>query len=256
MEGNKSIHNGHRKRLRSQVSEHGFNNLFEHQVLEYMLSFVIPRKDTNPLAHKLIDKFGGFYNVLNADINELMVIDGVGERCASYITSFKQIFNYYQKSQIQIGDKVSNPSEAVLLCKKLLQHKQFEEIYFIGVGSKNEVIGFDKLEAGSLNKVDFCINKVAILINKYKCPNIIITHNHPSSATFPSSKDLLATKAIYFHCKLNNINFLDHIIISDDDCYSFKDNCIFDKYKEDYEKSFNSINLNLSSTNKGKVNEF
>ena len=91
---NKNIHSGHRERLRNAAAKNGINSLEEHQVLELLLTYTIPQKDTNPLAHSLIEKFGSFKNVLDAKPEALLLVKGIGVKTAHFLSTIKQFFYY------------------------------------------------------------------------------------------------------------------------------------------------------------------
>ena len=87
------IHENHRARMQERVAHNGMESLAEHEVLEYMLYLAIPRQDTNPLAHRLIDHFGSFCRVMEATPQELMQVKGVGPRSAQLISDIME-FGY------------------------------------------------------------------------------------------------------------------------------------------------------------------
>ena len=91
-----SIHEEHRARMQERVARDGLTSLAAHEVLEYLLYFSIPRRDTNPLAHRLIQHFGGFCQVLDASEEELMQVQGIGPASARLLHSFRDVARFYQ----------------------------------------------------------------------------------------------------------------------------------------------------------------
>ena len=122
-----NLHDGHRNRLRELAFKNNFKNMEQHQLLELLLSYVIPRKDTNPIAHRLIKKFGSFTGVLDASKEDLVQVDGVGNTTASFIASLKHFFYAYNAGKINSSSKITNVKEAVEYTEKLFKGKNIEE---------------------------------------------------------------------------------------------------------------------------------
>ena len=232
---NDNPHVGHRKRLRNQVLESGLDSLHEHQVLEYLLTFVLPQKDTNVIAHDLINHFGGFCHVFEASVNELKQVKGVGEVVAYFLYSFRDFFYYYQKSKNKVKTTISSYGEAKAYVANFLSNKPYEELYMICIDAKNKVVGSKMISRGTVNNVDVSLRGVTEALIKYNVSNFILAHNHPAGRCVPSLADDILTRAIYLTSKLNNSKMLDHIIIGEDETYSYFHDT---KKMEDYNKYY------------------
>lgn len=239
MEKFSHVHAGHRKRLRENILKSGLENKHEHQVLEYVLSFVIPRKDTNVIAHNLIKKFGSFKNVLHSSPKELQEISGIGEVVAVYLNTLKDVINYYNKSTPQTTTKVLNSYDVAEYFKPFFSNIKQEEFYVACINNKNEIIHYEKLALGSDNNVIIKIKDIMNILNKNLCTTFIVSHNHPEGNCHPSANDISFTKNLYISAHLAGFNLLDHIIIGSKDFYSFRDYGLF----LDFDKLINKIAL-------------
>ena len=136
----KHSHYGHRSRLRDRVSKDGLANFQDYQVLEYALSFVIPYRDTNPIAHDLINKFGSFAGVLEAREEDLQSVKGMGEVSAFFLTSLVQIFAFYQKEKNCKNKMLKNAVETYEYAKNCFAGSVIEEAYLISLLPNNKVL--------------------------------------------------------------------------------------------------------------------
>ena len=141
---NKNLHEGHRQRLLQQVHNSGLDNMTEVQILEFVLTLFIPRKDTNELAHVLLNEFGSFKNVFDATVADLVKIDGIGERTAKLITLMPAIFFHYRESGYK--DKsiyISNLNQAVEFLTDIFDSKVDEEFYIMFLAADGKLLKFE-----------------------------------------------------------------------------------------------------------------
>ena len=246
---NKNIHQGHRKRLRSQVAKSGLDGMPEHQVLEYMLSFVIPQKDTNVLAHKLIKRFGDLPRVLEASTTSLADVDGIGEVAAHFLAHFRQMYEYYQKEKGKIITTIGTPREAKNYVACFLRYKLVEELYLVGVDGKNKVIFTQRISSGTSNKNNVSIRMITDLVMQYKADAILVAHNHPDGKAVPSMEDDRFTRALFCTMGINGVKVLDHIIITNDSYYSYFSDNVFEKYKTEFKNIMDEKALARSEVN-------
>ncbi len=217
----KGLHSGHRARLRQNMLENGMENMQQHQVLEYLLSFVIARKDTNPIAHRLIDTFGDICGVFEAPVEELKRIDGVGEVAATFLHSFLHFSNYYHKARGKRITYIINSASTVILAKSLFAGKQEEEMYAVLIDDFGKVLGTKKLANGTKSYVNVCIRDITRYALLYNAKKVLICHNHPDSTCTPSAEDKTFTESLKEALKPNQLEVSDHIIVGIDGCYSF-----------------------------------
>lgn len=239
-----NTHQGHRQRLRDRVQKEGLENFHDHEVLEYALSFVIPYKDTNPIAHALINQFGSLTNVLEASPEELQKVDGMGEVSATFISSLIKFHSKYELEKVKNQETIINPQDTFEYMYKLLGGKLIEEVYVVSLTPKSKVIRFDKISQGTQAEASVTIRLITDAISKNKSNNVIVGHNHPKGDIHPSEEDNRFTKALVTSLMLNGCNLLDHIIIGDNkEFFSYRISGGIDAYKQEAAKIFGNPQL-------------
>lgn len=245
------MHEGHRQRMYEKL-EKG-DNLFDHEVLEILLYSVCPRINTNPLAHKLLDRFVSLYEIFNADVEELKEVEGVGDTVARFLKTVGL-------SAERIGRIGNSPS-----LKNFGDCKRFLKMRFYGKKTENIEIYFldrefrvkricvystaEKSRAAA--NLDSITKNIAVVH-----PNsIIIAHNHVEGTALPSEYDEEFTFAVQFICNMNGIQLSDHLIYrSDDEIFSYKDDGRLDKIKsfcgwKNFGKWIKSLNSTKAENN-------
>ena len=219
---------GHRERVRKKFLENGFNGLEDYEILELLLFYVIPRKDTKAIAKELIKKFKNLANVLKADTLELKTIDGLG---ASSITFLKmmgalpeKIYKDELKNQKLIKDdknKISDKEVLLSFLRNKIGYEDVEKFYVIYLSSSNEVIAFEESSSGTLDRSSIYPREIYKRVIMKNAKSIIIAHNHPSGNTCPSKCDIDITNEIAKGLKNFGALLLEHIIITRDSYFSF-----------------------------------
>ena len=225
-------HIGHRERLRDRVRKEGLKNFQDYQVLEYVLTFAIPYKDTNEIAHRLISKFGSFYGVLEADEEELAQVKGMGQASAHFVANLRNIFHYYEADRANIVSKILTPANAYGYIKPFLMNKLVEEMYVICLTPKNKIVAMEKISEGTNNEANVSIRLIVEKMNKAKVSSIIVAHNHPKGKATPSASDDKFTKALTTTLAITGCHLLDHIIIGEGkrEYYSYRENALIEEY--------------------------
>lgn len=220
----KGIHEGHRTRMRDRILKDGIESLQPHEVLEYILYAFVPRKDTNEIAHELIDKFGSFSGVLDAEYEQLIAVKGISEVTATFLTSLKGILNYYQLDKAKAKKKVDTLNKVVEYMQGLIGYETKEKAYLLLTNNQSELLATKLLSSGTVDQVGIYIREISELALRYKATGVILCHNHPSGNVSPSMDDIGLTRSIYTALRMINIRLLDHIIISGKKHYSMKFN--------------------------------
>lgn len=230
---NKNLHEGHRQRLLQQVHNSGLDNMTEVQILEFVLTLFIPRKDTNELAHVLLNEFGSFKNVFDATVADLVKIDGIGERTAKLITLMPVIFFHYRESGYK--DKsiyISNLNKAVEFLTDIFDSKVDEEFYIMFLAADGKLLKFEKLSTGNQNEVSISCKDIVDKATKYKPNCILLAHNHPNGYCFPSTDDIATTNKIVKMLMYHQLLVMDHVIIGTNGYYSFSQNNLIESIYE------------------------
>ncbi len=233
-----NIHKDHRMRLKSKFLEHGLDPLTDIQKLELMLFYAIPQKDTNPLAHALLDKFGSIKNVLKADYDQLMKIKGIKSNTATFITFLNSLLNYTEKP---FDQKVINSTAlARAYAKRLYFNTDVEQFYIICLNHANEVITCELMNTGTTDQVNVQIRNITKIAIDNKCNKIIICHNHPLGMATASDEDLKFTYSIICSCMLNTIEVIDHIIVGRDKAISLAEQVDLELIKQ---RAYNNVHI-------------
>lgn len=219
-----NIHPKHRQRLRHIIYNSNFDNLTEVQILEYVLTLSIPRKDTNPIAHRLLDEFKTIANVFEADYSSLINIEGIGSETAKHIKALSKLFYYYRTSSTTktVKPVLTTPKDFVDHFTPFLESKTVEEFYVACLTANSEVIKTILIGTGTQNSVDINMPVLISTLTTHKPNMVVIAHNHPNGIPTPSGPDYNATKKIFDLLSYMNIPLVDHIIISGSKYYSFK----------------------------------
>ena len=219
---------GHRERVRKKFLENGFNGLEDYEVLELLLFYVIPRKDTKAIAKELIKKFKTLANVLKADTLELKTVNGLGDVAITFLKMMgalpARIYKDELKNQKLIKDdknKITDKEVLLSFLRNKIGYEDVEKFYVIYLSSSNEVIAFEESSSGTLDRSSIYPREIYKRVIMENAKSIIIAHNHPSGNTCPSKCDIDITNEIAKGLKNFGALLLEHIIITRDSYFSF-----------------------------------
>ena len=216
----KSIHSGHRERIRNRVRNEGMYSFSEHEVLELLLTYAIPRQDVNPLAHELIARFGRLSNVLEADEKELLQVKGMGASAALLLTMMPQLMRYYQRNAMGERPVIINLADAKAYCGPLFLGAHEEHIYLLCLDQKGRVRHLALLQTGTIDEVPLYPRKVVEMALRHNAHSVILAHNHPSGIAEASQADVNTTREIASALHMIGIKLVDHVIFAGEGCYS------------------------------------
>jgi DNA repair protein RadC len=216
-----NIHKNHRKRLLDTIYNAGLENASDIMALEFILNYIIPRKDTNPMAHRLIEEFGNLSAVFDADVEKLKKIEGLGERSAKLLTLLPQIFYRYQFAKQANKKYLKNMGDILDYYLALYENKSREEFHITCLDSKNRIIVNKKISQGDANSLKIDKKELSRLLINSGASKVILSHCHPDGVCQPSCEDIKSTKSIIDITSMFGIAFVDHIIVGTDGCYSY-----------------------------------
>ena len=222
MEQKKNMHDKHRERLLNTIKEVGFEKLNDINALEFVLTLIIPRKDTNPLAHALLDQFGSFSRVLDADYSQLVHVFGLGERSATLLKLFPEIFRRYQIDKLGKNPLINTLGDMISYFKPRLENKLKEEFIVVGLNNKGRVVAEKTVSVGGKKNVAIENKDLSLFILNKHISSVIFAHNHPGADPRPSKADVETTEALRDFLNLNNVRLEDHIIVGEDSIFSMK----------------------------------
>lgn len=204
-----------------------------HEVLELFLTYTIPRKDTNPIAHKLIERFGSFANVVDANYFDLKKVDGVGHESALFLNMLSSFIEVYNKSKLERQTVFLNSTgSAVKFFRSHFRVKDNEFMVLACLSKNNRVVktftyvGFDD------DEVSFDLKNVVNDINDDGVRKVVVFHTHPNGSVNPSLEDVIATQKLINVCMVHGVDFEDHIILNEAEHFSFKRKRLVDTMKQ------------------------
>lgn len=219
---------GHRERVRRKFLESGFEGFEDYEVLELLLFYVIPRKDTKAIAKELIAKFKTLANVLKADNKELKTINGLGDVAITFLKMMgalpEKIYEDKLKNEKIIKDdtnKITNKEILLNFLRNKIGYKDVEKFYVIYLSSSNEVLAFEESSSGTLDRSSIYPREIYKRVIMENAKSIIIAHNHPSGNISPSKCDIDITNEIAKGLKNFGALLIEHIIITRDSYFSF-----------------------------------
>ena len=216
----KNPHENHRARLRETFRQAGIDGMPDHNLLEFLLFYSIPRKDTNELAHRLIASFGSLNKVFDATYEELLKIDGMGENSAMLISSIPALCRRYEEGITKGKINLSEPEKAAGYVIKKFYGSKVEEFYMLCLDGTGNLLNCCKIGSGSVSSVN--VDKRSVLETAFRnnTDGVIFAHNHPGGVVAPSREDILLTSELCSLLKTVGIRLIDHIIVSGGDYLS------------------------------------
>lgn len=211
------LHSGHRGRLCAKANLMGLEFLEEHEQLEKLLFAVIPRGNTNGIAHALLDEFGSMYGVLTAERDRLLSVDGVGTKTAEFLHDLMPLLGIVERSMLKsdgLKPVLDTPEKIGEYAATFFNGKVTENLYMISLDSAMRVIRFDKISEGSSTSASVSVHNIskrALLNEAYA---IVLCHNHPGGRCEPSRADIILTREVAQALQSIDIKLIDHIIVA------------------------------------------
>ncbi len=236
-------HIGHRKRMRERILKNGFDSLFPHEVLEYILFGCIAQGDTNALAHRLIAAFGGFEEVFEASIPELTAIHGIGETAALYLKSFEHVAKVFSNRQFKEGIYLGSLGAIREYLQEFFSAKSREEFHVLLLDGNKTLLRHIVMASPITDKVYVDMSEVMVAIASLEPSAVVFAHNHPSGICKPSQNDIAFTQRYFSAIHLTfNISVCEHMIFTKDGgCYSFRNGGELELIRRSIEKANNII---------------
>ena len=215
---------GHRERVRNRYLENGLESFREdYEVLELLLFYAIPYKDTKELAKNLIAYFGSFHAVLDASIVELQAA-GLTENTAAFLKLMPDVQSRYEQSKTRELTSIRSTADAGAVCCGMFRNQLEESVRMLCLDAAGKIVKRAEVSKGDVNAVHFPIRKIVETAVACKAVSVILTHNHPGGTMTPSREDLDATEAAKAALETVGVRLLDHLIVSEGDYCSLREN--------------------------------
>lgn len=222
MSNKENLHGGHRQRLKNRFLEEGLEHFDDHQVLELLLFYCIPRQDTNPIAHALLDHFGSLSQVMEAPPSELQKIPGMGEASAAFLSLINAFTRYYQVNRASSLVILNTLEQCGSYLMPFFYGRRNETVYLLCLDAKCKVLCCKEIGEGSVNSASVPIRRIVEMALGANATSAILAHNHPSGLAFPSDEDQLTTRQLAIALAAVDITLVDHMIIADDEFVSLR----------------------------------
>ena len=220
----KNIHAGHRKNLRKDFLVNGLEGKADHQKLELLLTFAIPRRDVNPIAHKLINEFGSLAAVIDAPVEELTKIEFISENVAVLIKLIPELALAYNDSKWGKKPELNTSEKLKQYIKNKFIGKKNEVLYILSLDTKCNLIAANSITSAAKDYAQVSIKEVAATVLKTGAKFVALVHNHPSGVTEPSADDIIVTQKIKNALLPIDVMLIEHIIISGENTFCFSQN--------------------------------
>lgn len=214
-----SLHNGHRQRLKDRFAKEGLDHFEKHQVLELLLFYCLPRQDTNPLAHRLLERFGSIDAVLEATPAQLKEVEGAGDGVVQFLRLLREINRYsgIKKAEERGLTKLSDCSDYLI---PYFKDKRNEVVYLLCLDAKCKPISCKMVGEGSVNSAGVPIRRIVEMALGEGATTVVLAHNHPSGIAIPSDEDRATTMRLARALSAVEITLVDHIVVADNDAVS------------------------------------
>ena len=219
----KHRHTGHRERMKAEFLARGLEGWPDHRVLELLLFYTIPQGDVNDLAHELVERFGSLAGVLDASVEELKKVKGVGDHTAVFLRMLPAVLGRYQGARTRLSAIINSPEEAYAWLEPYFFGARNEIVYVLCMDGKRQVLGVRKVAEGSIELAEVNTRRIAEEAIGLRAAQIYVAHNHVSNLAIPSQADWLTTDTLRGALRPIGIELIDHLVFVDGDMVSLKD---------------------------------
>lgn len=212
MEEKNSIHAGHRERLRERYREAGLDHFADHEILELLLGYTILQKDTNPIAHQLIEQFGSLRGVLEAGEEKLERVNLVGPTTAFFLAMLPDITRRYHEQLANPEPRLMTPEQCISFFLPRFIGRKKECILAAFLDETKRLIDYASIGQGYNNTVHLHAPTLLHEAKKRGCRYVVLGHNHFTDAV-PSLEDIAVTRTARATLLTGGIGLLDHVIV-------------------------------------------
>lgn len=211
------LHKEHRKRVRERAQNTSLNEWPDHELLELLLFYAIPRGDTNPIAHRLMNHFGSVAEILNASAEELCAVSGIGMSSAILLRAVAEMTRrYYRESHSHVQKQLlADPKALGKFCVDLFIGASEERLYAIYLNNSGKLLGYELISTGSVSETKLCFGKIIKYAFHYHASTLVLTHNHPGGIAQVSNEDVTSSNYLKTLLKMSDdILLVDHVIVA------------------------------------------
>ena len=214
------IHDGHREHVRRRYLTGGLEPFADHEALELLLFYAIPRQDTNPVAHALMDRYGSLSAVLSAPVEDLKKVKGVGESAAVLIHLVPELCRKARLADAAQDTVLSSTERAGAYLLERFSGERREVLYQLCLDRKGKLLACKRLSEGGVSSTELDIRRLVENAILTSASAVILSHNHPSGIALPSQDDYNTTEQAKAALATVGVTLVDHIIVADGDFVS------------------------------------
>lgn len=215
-----SIHDGHRQRMKERFCRNGLDGMEDHEILEMLLYYCIPRRNTNEIAHNLLKEFKSIHRVMNATVKELEKVEGMGHNAAVFLSFIRQMGRYFTAPEVDGENILSSMDKCYRYLTKRFAARKNETVMLLCLDAKCKVLGCHVVSEGSVNSANVSVRKIVDVALSTNATSVVLAHNHPSGIALPSAEDIQTTHRVASALHMVDVILNDHIVVSDDDYVS------------------------------------
>lgn len=215
-----SLHSGHRERLKTRFLNQGLDGFTDIQALELLLFYSIARKDTNPIAHQLLEHFGSLSQVLEAPVEELIKVGGVTEHSAVLLNLINEMTRFYLVDKAKRERVLPTIEDCARYLQPYFYGRLKETVFLLCLDAKCKALCCKEVGEGSVNSAGISVRKIVEIALREGATTVVLAHNHPSGIAIPSPEDIQTTRRIAAALQSVEIGLADHIVVADDDYVS------------------------------------
>ncbi len=202
--------------MKARLLQSGFDSFAEHELLEIHLFYSLPRRNTNELAHQLIERFGSLKGVMYAAPDELLSVKGIGENTVAMIKLYQETVKKCAQESNAPRRKFDSYEKVVDYANQLFVGSVCETMYGIFLDSSLYLLDSCCLATGSINESKPIIRTIVEKALNKKATSVVLVHNHPKGTSEPSNEDIDFTAAIEDALNLVSVDLIDHLVIGTD----------------------------------------
>ena len=208
------IHGGHRERMRDFMKRYAEDGIPDSKMLEFLLFNSIPRGDTNPLAHALLEHFGSFAAVLDADEEELLQVPGVGRKTARMLSMMPAVMRTYWRSKNRLGKIYDTLEKLGEYGVRLFSCLKAERVFGLYFDNKMRLLDEVQLASGGISSAAVKTKEIVSEALRLHAANVVLMHNHPDGLALPSGEDYAVTETVRAALAMFDITLAEHFVVA------------------------------------------
>jgi len=217
------MHGGHRARVKERYLTAGIDTFAAHEIVEFLLYYAIPQKDTNETAHRLMQHFGSIRAILNADRDMLLGVEGMTANAATLLNLVGDVRKYCNCEMDPNRLSIYDIERQIEILRPRFEDQSCENVWMLTMDVSGRLLGIHKLSDGTPLEADINIRSVLRFALMDNAVNVVLAHNHPSGVAVPSNADIATTAVIAKTLKAVSIRLYDHLVFTrDGECVSFR----------------------------------